>query len=186
MNAEEVAALRALSGSVEQLTAEVVGKMDVINAALATAVEGITGRLVQYKIFKSETTAVIEEVSDPSSPFFISLALEFTPKFADSLLVVRASGNFRVRRSGNGVVGMDIQLYDNETLLNSKFGFLYSGYSNNIHVNPNLLHVDNRGGIAPRHYKLALLKHCLTGNYLAYFPHYGLGSVSVEEYQYVD
>ena len=136
--------------------------------------------LVQYKIYK-DTSTNAQEVTEASTPFDISIAIDFTPKYADSLLIVRASGNFRVIRGSVGACGMRIELYDGNTLLNGKFGFLYSGYSNNIHNNPNMLHIDDRGGTTTRHYKLSLLRHT-TGNSLSYFPSYGQGSISVEEY----
>jgi len=141
----------------------------------------ILGHLVQYKIYNDKTTG-IQEVVEAATPFYTSLQTSFTPKYSDSLIVVRASGSFRVIRSSLGICGMDIQLYDENILLNGKFGFVYNSYARNIHHHPNMLHVDNRGGKDMRNYKIALLKHT-TGNSLSYYPRFGQGSITIEEYQ---
>jgi hypothetical protein len=141
--------------------------------------------LVQFKIFK-DLSEGIQEVVGGSSPFFTTLEIGFTPKFDDSLLIIRGSGNFRVIRTDGtqNVCGMDIQLYNGDLLLEGKFGFIYDGQSNNIHHNPNMLYVDSSTGKETRNYRVALLQHT-SGNSLSYFPHYGNGSISIEEYQNV-
>ncbi|MBJ7536637.1 hypothetical protein [Marinomonas transparens] len=177
MSAQETA---DLIKSVNDMTATVAGKIGEIDEHLISS-----NYLVQYKIYKDESTGV-QQVAEAVTPFFVSLKIDFIPKYPDSLIVVRASGNFRVIRTDGtqNVCGMDIQLYDGEQLLNPNIAFLYDGQSNNIHANPNMLHIDNRGGVAERHYKIALLQHT-TGTSLSYYAALGQGTVSVEEYQNV-
>ncbi len=139
--------------------------------------------LIPYFVKSSKLKRSCREAD---TPFDISLQISFTPKFPDSVLVVRASGNFRVINPVVGVCSMNIMLYDSSTLLNSKMGFLHNAYSASIHHNPNMLHVDSRSGLDQRNYKLALLRHAspsTTQNSLSYYPAYGAGSISVEEYQ---
>jgi hypothetical protein len=116
--------------------------------------------LVQFKIFK-DLSEGIQEVVGGSTPFFTTLEIGFTPKFDDSLLIIRGSGNFRVIRTDGtqNVCGMDIQLYNGDLLLEGKFGFIYDGQSNNIHHNPNMLYVDSSTGKETRNYRVALLQH---------------------------
>ena len=75
---------------------------------------------------------------------------------------------------------MNIQLRDNGSLLNTNLGFLFNSYATNINCNPNMMYIDERGGVAERNYQIWLAPYT-TDNNLSYHPSFGQASMIITE-----